>query len=194
MSNGDLKKAIVDAALELFAERGLSNVDMNDISKRSGVSIDNILQYYEIPGDILHESFKKGQRKMEEIFRDPVMGNMDSYLEVMFDGLEAAISPWGPELYFNTLYQSTKDKVLKDAFLRSSRSMGFAVKSFLAQMVAMSIVDEIENVEIVNSNLVSSFIENIAKSLEGVSMNDIKSNWVKNASKMLVQSSSTHVE
>lgn len=194
MSTNDKKKIIVDAALELFAERGLSNVGMNDISERSGIPLDDILAHYEIPGDILYETFKKGQRKMEEIFREPVMGNMDNYMEVMFDGLEAAMSPWGPELYFNALYQATKDKVLKDAFSRSSKNMGFAVKSFLAQMVAMSIVDEIENVERVNNNLVTSFIENMASCLEGASISDVKSKWVENASKMLRQSSSTHVE
>lgn len=194
MSTNDKKKIIVDAALELFAEKGLSNVGMNDISERSGIPLDDILAHYEIPGDILYEAFKKGQRKMEEIFREPVMGNMDNYMEVMFDGLEAAVSPWGPELYFNALYQATKDKVLKDAFSRSSRNMGFAVKSFLAQMVAMSIVDEIENVEKVNNDLVTSFIENMASCLEGTSISDVKSKWVENASKMLSQSSSTHVE
>ncbi len=194
MSTSDKKKIIVNAALELFAEKGLSNVDMSDISEKSGISLDDISAYYEIPGDILHETFKKGQRRMEEIFRDPVMGNMENYMEVMFDGLEASISPWGPELYFSALYQATKDKALKDAFLRSSRSMGFAVKSFLAQMVAMSIIDEVENVEKVNNDLVTSFIENMAGALEGISIGDIKSKWVENASKMLSQSSSTHVE
>ncbi len=194
MSTSDKKKIIVDTALVLFAERGLSNVDMNDISEKSGIPVDDILAYYDIPGDILHETFKKGQRRMEEILREPVMGNMNNYMEVMFDGLEAVISPWGPELYYNALYQATKDKVLKDAFLRSSRSMGFAVKSFLAQMVAMSIIDEIENVEKVNNDLVTSFIEYLAGCLEGVSIRDIKTKWVENASKMLSQSSSTHVE
>ncbi|WP_400259726.1 TetR family transcriptional regulator [Candidatus Methanomassiliicoccus intestinalis] len=194
MPNADKKKVIIAAASALFAEKGLTNVELAEIAQRAKVPLPEVLELYEIPGDILQEALKVGQRRMEELYREPVMGSMDSHLAVMFDGLMAAISPWGPESYFNLLYQATKDKVLKDAMVRSSRSMGFAVKSFLAQMVAMSIVEEIANVERVINNLVSSFIEGLATYLEGNSIENIKSKWVANAAQMLNESSSTHVE
>jgi hypothetical protein len=101
--------------------------------------------------------------------------------------------PFGPEIHLNLTLQATKDKVLMEIVKRESRNVNFAVKSYLTQMVSLSIMDPVDEVEKVNDEMVSSFIPYMAGVLEGKKIPAIKKAWVASVRKMLKTSSKTTV-
>ncbi len=52
------QKAILDATLDLIAERGFHNTPMSLIAKRAGVSIGIIYHYYASKDDLIHALFR----------------------------------------------------------------------------------------------------------------------------------------
>jgi hypothetical protein len=76
---------------------------------------------------------------------------------------------------------------------RSSRNVNFAVKAYLAQMVSLSIIEEVDEVEKVNEEMVTSFIQLLAGTMEGKKLPAIKKAWVSKVLKMLKPSSKTTV-
>jgi AcrR family transcriptional regulator len=189
------KKAVdvVPAALQLIAQKGYSKITLAEIAKSAGADLASVKERYEDKDEVLHEAFKRGQRGMERKLRQQVTGDLGDHLGTLFDGFMEAVAPWGPELYMGMLYQATEDRALYEAVRKASEGMNFAVKAYLAQMVAMAIVEEIQGVERVNREMVSTFMEYLAGVLEGKKLADIRKAWVSNAGHMMRPSSKTTV-
>lgn len=188
-SKKDDRSTIIAAALPLFAHEGLEKVTMKAVADAAGLTVAEVQALYDEPIDILQAAFRSGQMKMETKLRQPVFGDVNAYLDVLFDGLMEAISAWGPELYLGTLYQATKDKVLREMFQRSSETLNLAVKAFLAELVVMGTVEQIDKADRVNRELVSSFIEHLASVLEGRKIADIKKAWIEESAAKLAATS-----
>lgn len=171
---------ILDAALPLIAERGL-DLTIEDIAARAGMPPAAVRERFEDPVDALHEAYRRGQKEMEKLYRTPVTGDLDAHMGVLFDGMMLSIRPFGPEIFLGIVYRATTDKVLREVVRRQSGTLGFAVKAFMAEMVAMAIVDHIDQVERINQDLVSSFIEHLAMVMEGKKVPDIRKAWVRQA-------------
>lgn len=184
---------VVPAALRLIAQKGYGSITLAEIAKAAGADLASVKKHYDDKDEVLHEAFKRGQRGMELKLREIVTGDLDAHLGLLYDGLCEAIAPWGPELYLGMLYQATEDRPLREAVRRSAEGMNFAVKAYLAQMVAMAIVQEIQGVEKVNRELVSTFMEGLAGLLENRKSADIRKAWVANAGRMVKASPQTTV-
>ncbi len=184
---------ILKNAMTLFAEKGFSNVTMAQIAKASGVTAAELRSHYESREDVLIAAFRSGHRKMEERLRMIISGDLDAHLGEMFDACLDGLMPYGPELHLNLLLQATKDRTLMEIVRRTSRNVNFAVKAYLAQMVSLSIIEEVKEVEKVNEELVTSLVEGVAGVLEGKKISAIKKAWVAHGREMLNPSYKTTV-
>jgi AcrR family transcriptional regulator len=184
---------IMTSAMELFANRGFRVVTMAEVAKASGVPVSEVRSLYPTKEELLIAAFRPGQKQMEERFRTIIEGDLDAHIGLMFDGIMDGLMPYGPELHFNLLYQATSDKTLAEIIRRSSRNVNFAIKAYLAQMVAMAIMEVVDEVEKVNEEMVSSFVQYMAGTLEGKKIPAIRKAWVAHIRKMLRPSEKTTV-
>lgn len=195
---GTKKKAdplkIVKPAMELFASEGFSKVTLEDIAKASKLPVAEVRSLYPTKEELLIAAFRTGQKRMEERFRVVQTGDLKAHIEEIFEGILEGLMPFGPEVHLALIYQATQDKTLMEIVRRSSRNVNFGIKAYLMQMVSLSIIDEVEGVETVNENMVTSFIEGMATMLEGKKLPAIKKTWVNNTSKVLKPSTKTAIQ
>ncbi|NLI73652.1 MAG: TetR/AcrR family transcriptional regulator [Euryarchaeota archaeon] len=186
----NLEARMISAALPLFAEKGMK-VTAEDIANRSGLDTSLIKDRFEDPVDILHHAYRLGQKDMERLFRTPIDGTLEEYIGVLFDGMMLNIKHFGPQTYLGVVYRATEDKVLLEVVKRQSVTLNFAVKAFLMDMVSNSIIESVEGVERVNQELVATFVEHLAKLLEGMELSDVRKAWIKQASIMFIPGAKT---
>lgn len=74
------RRALVDAATKLFAERGVEATTMDDIARAAGMSRTSVFNYFGYKEMILCEI---GARYVQEV-SGPVIGNLDRPPEVLF--------------------------------------------------------------------------------------------------------------
>jgi AcrR family transcriptional regulator len=184
---------IISAALQVFVEKGFAHTTLGDVAARSGASVQAVRGKFESKEDLLIEAFRIGQRRMEAKLREIPKGGLDEHLELLFDAIVDGLAPFGPEIHLNLIYQATQDKVLEEIIKRSSGNVNFAVKAYLAQMVSLSIVDTIDEVEKVNREMVASSIEYLAGALEGKKLPAIKAAWIGHVRPLLRPSAKTNV-
>lgn len=70
------REAVLQAALDVIAERGLAHTRMSDIAERAGMSAGNILYYFESKDDLLMELLRRSEdllmrQALEEFDRLP---------------------------------------------------------------------------------------------------------------------------
>jgi AcrR family transcriptional regulator len=189
----DDSQEILKAALSVFAQKGFAKTSMADIAKAAGRPVAEITKKYPSKEDLLIAAFKSGQKKMETNLRKVISGDLEDHIALMFDSILDGLMPFGPEIHLNLTLQATKDPILMEIVKRSSRTVNFAVKAYLTQMVSLSIMDPVDEVEKVNDEMVSSFIPYMAGILEGKKLPAIKKAWVASVRKMLKTSSKTTV-
>lgn len=64
---GDERRArVLDAALEVIAERGLSETRMSDISQRAGMSAGHVLYYFRTKDLVLMEALRRVEERMHD--------------------------------------------------------------------------------------------------------------------------------
>jgi AcrR family transcriptional regulator len=186
----DLDSDLISAALPLFAEKGMK-VTMEDVAARASVDVSAARERFEDPVDILHEAYRRGESDMERLFRQPITGSLEEHMGVMFDGLMLSIKGFGPQMYLQIVYRATSDKVLMEIVKRQSGKVNFAIKAFLMDMVGRSIIEGVDGVEKVNQELVATFVEHLAQSLEGKKLPAIKRAWVKRSAAMFTPGAKT---
>ena len=91
MAKGDKQEMIIDAALEVFREKGYANARMADIARRAGVSYGLVYHYFgskEVLFDLIVESWWNDLYSMMErekasdiVFRDKLVGIIEFFLE-----------------------------------------------------------------------------------------------------------------
>ena len=82
------RRALVDAAAKLFAERGVEATTMDDIARAAGMSRTSVFNYFGYKEMILCEI---GARYVEEV-SGPVMGDLDRPPEVLFHEVAQRLS------------------------------------------------------------------------------------------------------
>jgi AcrR family transcriptional regulator len=166
---------------------------MADIAKATGWPVPVLKKAYPSKEELLIAAFRFGQKRMETNLRQVIGGSLEDHVGLMFDSILEGLAPFGPEVHLNLIFQATSDKVLMEIIKRSSRNVNFAVKAYLAQMVSLSIIEEVDEVEKVNEEMVTSFIQLLAGTMEGKKLPAIKKAWVSKVLKMLKPSSKTTV-
>jgi AcrR family transcriptional regulator len=112
------RKAIMNIALELFAEKGYYATSINDISVKANISKGLIYNYFSGKEDLLKSIVINGQEDIIEIF-DP---NKDGFLtddefeffiDRIFDVIKTNIPFW--RLYYSLLMKSEILNIVKDS-------------------------------------------------------------------------------
>ena len=189
----DDSQEILKAALSVFVQKGFANTTMADIAKATGRPVAEIRAKYPSKEELLIAAFRSGQKKMETNLRQVIGGDLEDHVALMFDSILMGLMPFGPEIHLNLTLQATKDKILMEIVKRTSRNVNFAIKAYLAQMVSLSIMEPLDEVEKVNDEMVASVIPYMASILEGKKLPAIKKEWVASVRKMLKTSSKTTV-
>ncbi len=190
----DDTQEILKAALTVFAQKGFAKTSMADIAKTAGHPVAEIEEKFPSKEELLIAAFRTGQKEDGDDLRKVISGDLDDHIALMFDSILAGLMPFGPEIHLNLTLQATKDKILMEIVKRSSRNVNFAVKAYLAQMVSLSIMEPVDEVEKVNDEMVASFIQYMAGLLEGKKLPAIKKAWVASVRKMLKTSPKTTVQ
>jgi AcrR family transcriptional regulator len=189
----DDTQEILTAALSVFATKGFSKTSMADLARATGIPASELTKRFGTKEEVLISGFRWGQKQMEEELRPIISGGLDAHIALMFDAIMKGLAPFGPEIHLALIYQATQDKVLMEIIRRSSRNVNFAVKAYLAQMVALAIMESVDEVEKVNEEMVSSFVQYLAQTLQGKKIEAIKKQWVAHVRTMLKPSAKTTV-
>jgi AcrR family transcriptional regulator len=184
---------LFSVAIELFADKGFSEVTLGDIAKATGRPVAEVRSTYPTKEELLIAAFRPGQKRMEERFRTIMKGDLEAHIGVMFDGIMDGLMPYGPDKHLKLILEATSNKDLMEIIRRSSRNVNFAIKAYLAHMVAMAIIDQVNEVEKVNEEMVASFVQGIAGVLEGKKVPAIRRTWVAHVREMLHPSSQTTI-
>ncbi|MBI0583303.1 MAG: TetR/AcrR family transcriptional regulator [Methanomassiliicoccus sp.] len=184
---------ILATAMDLFAQKGFSKVTLAAVAKASGSTLAEVKALYPTKEEMLIAAFRTGQKKMETRFRTILTGDLEAHVMEMFEGIKEGLMPYGSDVHLQLILQATEDRTLMEIIRRTSRNVNFAIKAYLSQMVALSIIDQVENVEKVNESMVTSFIEDMASTMEGKKLPAIKKNWVARVKGMLSPSAKTTI-
>lgn len=104
----DKKTAILNAGLEVFAEKGFHTGTVNLIAKRAGISKGLIYNYFSDKNSLLKEIIISGINEMLSVFKNPENKPVTEemfvfYINESFDMLKKNIHFW--RLYFSLVMQ-----------------------------------------------------------------------------------------
>jgi len=114
------KARIVNAALQLFAEKGFQSTSIEAIAKKAGVSKGLVYNYFTSKDDLLEysmmEVFRHTENGLSEILsiRDPV-AQVHHFIDGMFDYVTEHIEFW--RLQMNIMMQPEIPKKLRDSIM-----------------------------------------------------------------------------
>ena len=101
------KAAIVDAAMELFAEHGFHGASMNLLAKKAGISKGLVYNYFSNKEELIKEVIQQGTEKMFGSFVLPAgtftSKDIESLIDQNFDLLDESPRYW--QLYFSVIMQ-----------------------------------------------------------------------------------------
>jgi AcrR family transcriptional regulator len=88
------RRALVDAALELFAERGYDNTMVEEIAERAGVSPRTFFRYFETKDSVLFFGGEDYFRSLSEVYlgQPSTVGDLEA-LEASFVALAPSVTP-----------------------------------------------------------------------------------------------------
>jgi AcrR family transcriptional regulator len=155
------RRAIEDAAWELFAERGYEDTSINDIAERANVAPRTFFRYFPTKEAVLYPQFEELLRLVREEFRrrpadEPVITSLFESFEVLSGSLEGAASrarermdlmkrpghhPPGTEYFRTRLAEATADLVLE----REGDSDEARMRARLASGVVSVLIDTTHN-------------------------------------------------
>jgi AcrR family transcriptional regulator len=78
---------ILDATIELHSERLASDIALDHIADRAGVSVQTVLRHFGSRADLVEAAFAHGRQAVEEERRAPV-GDVDAAVHVLVDHYE----------------------------------------------------------------------------------------------------------
>lgn len=115
----DVEKNIKNCAIELFVEFSYTNVDMKMISKKSGVAVGTLYNYYkskkQLYLSILEESWQNTFNKLDDISELPITSDkkLKSLIEILYEDIETR-NGLGKALIDTSVAELKDDKEITD--------------------------------------------------------------------------------
>lgn len=82
----DKRKAILDAALEVFAERGIANAPTAAISRAAGVAEGTLFTYFKSKSDLMDAVYLELRRELGRLLIDPPRdGKLEAWLRALWE-------------------------------------------------------------------------------------------------------------
>ncbi|MCK5537141.1 MAG: TetR/AcrR family transcriptional regulator [Bacteroidales bacterium] len=103
------QKAILEAALQVFAAKGYSSASMNEVAKTAKVSKGNIYNYFESKEKLLKAIIEEGFKELFEFFeieqiKEVTNENLENYVWYTMDSFLKKFEHW--KVYFALLMQA----------------------------------------------------------------------------------------
>ena len=155
------RRAIEDAAWELFAEQGYEETSINDIAERANVAPRTFFRYFPTKEAVLYPQFEELLRLVRDEFRrrpsdEPVINSLFESFEVLSGSLEGGASrarermammkrpgrhPPGTEYFRTRLSEATAELVLE----REGDSEDARMRARLASGLVSVLIDTTHN-------------------------------------------------
>lgn len=168
----EAKERIIQAALEVFAEKGLYKATMDDIAKKLGVSKGALYLYFKSKDELIREITKRPEQDVRRFLATLLQTkNLESSLDEALSKEKDDQSKRRP-LVFDFLAEASMNpetrKALTDAYSQNLRTLS----NFLAEKGRNSNESRCQAI-----SLMSLYIGVIASSILGVDTADLKQAW-----------------
>lgn len=153
----DRVKKILDATNEIVESESLKKISTNFISRKSGVSIGSIYQYFKNKEEIFKALYEHLNPKVNQIFdeEDVESKSIEQSFEKMEKALERLVDQFIQYKKHIRLYNTMKDRAgLQKLILKSRRNSSQRVAKYLASDFGLSE----ERAKVSSYMLVNSFI------------------------------------
>jgi Transcriptional regulator len=160
------KEKVLDAALELFCEKGYYKTSTNEIAQRAGVSIGTLYSYFKDKDTIFFEIQDKYHKKFEvaknELLKDPgqIMPDFKNWLITLIKALvkvHEESREFNRELYVLSFYNPEIAKVLEE---NKENTRKETLEYFIRMKDSLKIHDP-EAVATVTFDLISTTVDRI---------------------------------
>lgn len=84
---GDRRKALLEAAIRLFSEKGFSGVELREIASSAGVTVGLIRHYYGTKDDLIDAAVAQVTARLQRVFEKIMFGLEADSAEDFIDGL-----------------------------------------------------------------------------------------------------------
>lgn len=160
----DVEETIRNCAAELFVEFSYSNVDMKMISKKSGVAVGTLYNYYENKKElyfsILKESWQNTFNKLDAVCELSISSEekLREFISTLYGDIEAR-NGFGKVLINTSVPELKDDKEINDL----KNSFILKVENFFKQINKVKALDKCSNI---NTKLAESLIVSTLTMLE----------------------------
>ena len=109
------RKAILDAAVELFAERGIAHAPTSAISSKAGVAEGTLFTYFKTKDELLNELYREMRKEIDLEMADfPFRGDVQARLRFVWDRFLDLAEKYPKKLKVQQQLRSS-GRLLKDA-------------------------------------------------------------------------------
>lgn len=160
----DVEETIRNCAAELFVEFSYSNVDMKMISKKSGVAVGTLYNYYknkkELYFSILKESWENTFNRLDAVSGLSISSEekLRKFISTLYEDIEAR-NGLGKVLINTSVSELKDDKEINDL----KNSFILKVENFFSQINKVAALDKCSNI---NTKLAESLIVSTLTMLE----------------------------
>ena len=144
----DVEKTIRNSAIELFVENSYANVDMKMISKKSGVAVGTLYNYYknkkQLYLSIIKESWQNTFNKLDAISELTISSEekLRKFISTLYEDIEAR-NGLGKDLINTSVVELKEDKEINDL----KNSLILRVESFLNCLDKVETLSKCSNID-----------------------------------------------
>ncbi len=183
------------AAAGVFVSKGYGKATMGDLADAAGLTDKDLKARFSSKDELAAQAFKLGRQSMEMTSQKMTGALMISdYLSQVFDGLVASTAPWGPDGYFEIFYQATKNNELRGLVKKASEDTMLILRFYINDMIDHDLISERIRPDIMAEEFLTKFIENLAMLSQGRKIEEIKQDWIEDASSTLAQGAEEKIE
>lgn len=145
----DIEKNILSSAIELFGEYGFAKVDMKMISKKMGIAVGTLYNYYPNKKDLFIKSFQKSWAgtfcKLNNVMREEVEPEekIKNFLREV--GVDSSIRKGVGREFFNKGNFNEKDRIIIEDIKDRAMNMLFQLINNLRQKRGFSEYKEMDD-------------------------------------------------
>jgi AcrR family transcriptional regulator len=172
----EAKQRIIQAALDVYSEKGYHEATMEDIAQKLGVTKGALYLYFKSKDELLNVIIKRWDRSIRNILPSSEAEGIVKSMESMFDHIaEDPIDRLG--FSFELISEASRNpstrKILSKAYERNLRS----VTEFLRRQSSSSSAPNVLNIELQSRSLVALQFGLMASLILGIDEKDARKIW-----------------
>ncbi len=173
----EAKGRILDAAAQVFAEKGFSRATMDDIAKKIGVSKGALYLYFKSKEQLFEELCRTATRNLEENLDSAFMGaDVEKGADAYFDR-DIGLSTANVTLWLQTLAEARSNRVVQKMQEETSARIIDVLANFVEELKKRGLVRrELDSISV--AKVFSAFHDGVLVSmLQGATVSTAKETW-----------------